>query len=188
MRPSAASASAATTAPAPITPPIIAPIRSPAQKPKPPAPRSASASRTPTRATGTEFPPHRADGEGDRVKPGGGVTGKVSFPTPPPRFTGSPSPGAAWGGSSVHQPLRHIDIFHCDPAGAFLQVRRGGVAALHIFIIIIRLPELGEPRRGLAPVRRMHPVVRRRGLDIGGRIGPPRRQMLIGRVALDPGA
>ena len=36
------------------------------------------------------------DGEGDRVKPGGGVAFRVSPFTPPPRYTGSPSPVEAW--------------------------------------------------------------------------------------------
>src|SRR5205085_12083159 len=41
------------------------------------------------------FPPHRADGEGDRVKPGGGAEDEASPATPPPRYTGSPSPAQA---------------------------------------------------------------------------------------------
>ena len=50
---------------------------------------------------GADFPPRLADGEGDHTKCGGGVISETSSFTPPPRYTGSPSPSARWGGRSA---------------------------------------------------------------------------------------
>ena len=68
------------------------------------------------------------------------------------------------------------------------QVGARRVAAVGVLIEQHRIAQLLQPRRRLAGVAGVDPVVLGRGVDEDLRIGLARPQVLIGRILLDPGA